>query len=250
MKRLYYLIFVYALVSATQGINMYAQEPVAPADNESVVQQPLAEELDNETKALLNQYYTQAFDALRHGEYSYAAMMFEKYLEISETKFKVFEYLTQIYMHTEDYIKAIGVLTRAIHKDPSYLKGYTMLGTAYRESGLYDEAIAAYQRALELKADSDTFLQLGLTYERKNQLDKAEEMYQETLQRNPFHAEAHFSIGLLRYREKDYEDAYKRINLATQLDPKNHLYPIYLEKLKFEAESAGVPILMNEPENN
>lgn len=194
---------------------------------------------DNETtpKASpeeLRKYYTEAFNALRKGEYPYAEKMFEKYIQLNPKNMKIYEYLAQMYLHNEQYIDVIRVLKKALEINPSFVKGLVMIAKAYRESGFYEEALKAYDKALTLDKDLEILFQKGLTLERLNEPDKARKIYETVLKADPFHPEAHFSLGLMEFRDKDYDKALKQVKRAVELEPNNPLYALYLNKIQTE----------------
>ena len=179
----------------------------------------------------LDYYKKQALKALKKGEYPYCAVMFENYLAIKNDDFKVNEYLSQVYMFMKKYPEAALILKKMTTLNPEYVSGYTNLGRLYRELGLFDESVAALEQALELKKNVEILFELGLTYERFNKLDKARSIYEEVIYILPVHAEAHFSLGLLYLREKNYEKAEREIQRAVNLNPDRQIYQTYLDKI-------------------
>ncbi len=60
------------------------------------------------------------------------------------------------YIEKELYEKAIGAFQRALELRPDFAEAQAGLGHAYEASGLYDQAIASYQHALKSKPDDET----------------------------------------------------------------------------------------------
>ena len=70
------------------------------------------------------------------------------------------------------------------------------LGQAYYQSGRWEEAIVAYQKAVALKPDYQTaYVNLGDAYYQRQQLDSAVEAYQQALNLNPDDAEVFYNLG-------------------------------------------------------
>jgi len=58
-------------------------------------------------------------------------------------------------MRKELYEKAVGACQRALELRPDFAEAQTGLGHAYEASGLYDQAIASYQHALKSNPDDE-----------------------------------------------------------------------------------------------
>ena len=227
--------------SDAQAVDLEVQSGLAAQETEAQVldQESQVEAASSETKVELTEeqleqlayYKSQALKALRKGEYPYSAAMFEKYLAVKDDDFKVNEYLSQVYMFTKEYAKAAVLLKKMTQIRPDYVTAYIHLGRLYRELGLFDESVATLEKALELRKNVETLFQLGLTYERFNKLEKARLIYEEVIYIVPVHAEAHFSLGLLYLRERDYERAQREIKRAVNLEPERQVYKTYLDKI-------------------
>ncbi len=183
----------------------------------------------------------EAFTALRNGEYDYSVKMFEKYLEIKDDNPKIYEYLSQVYTKLEKRPEAIGALRKAVELNPNYITGYFLLGKLYRDIGYYDDSIECFKKYLAKKKDPNVLFELGLTYERTNKLDDAKEIYKSVILVKPNHAEAHFSLGLLLFRELKFDEALESIQRAIDFDPDNPLYGIYYNKVLDQRKQSSTP---------
>jgi tetratricopeptide (TPR) repeat protein len=97
---------------------------------------------------------------------------------------------------------------------------YTVLGNSYDELELYDEAIDAHEKAIELNPDFyEAWVNLGITYRHMGDLDQAEEHYNKALSIEPDYAELHSSIGALHIFRVEPELAIESLERATDLDP-------------------------------
>jgi tetratricopeptide (TPR) repeat protein len=96
---------------------------------------------------------------------------------------------------------------------------YTILGNTYDNLDLYDEAIDAHMKALELDPDYfQAWVNLGITYRHKGDLDRAEESYNKALNLEPDYAELHASIGALDIFKGEPEKAIVALERAIELD--------------------------------
>jgi len=111
------------------------------------------------------------------GDLDNARTAYEKALSLDDQNPTVYNNLAANYLQlsrkTKDKIlfaRCIEYFKKAIELDPSYVSPYDGLGAAYSLTGNLDGAIYCWERALELKPDSDeALLSLGLVY-----LDKGE----------------------------------------------------------------------------
>ncbi len=80
--------------------------------------------------------------------------------------------------------KAVSLYRQAIALSPDESRTYYRLGDAYRASGQYDDAVRAYQQALEkMNTFIDVHYQLGILYEsRLHDFPKAIDHYQRCVQ--------------------------------------------------------------------
>jgi tetratricopeptide (TPR) repeat protein len=68
---------------------------------------------------------------------------------------------------------------------------------------------------------------LGVQYYQSGRHDQAEKYWQQTIdnEQNPeYQAEAHYLIGVLRVKDKQFAEAFRRFQKADELDPGNQLY--------------------------
>ena len=151
---------------------------------------------------------------------------------------------------------------------------YVTKGTSYMEAGMYDKAIAEFQKGLEIKPDNFSLnFQLAQAYKDKGQLelalrhcqksldlfpgfaeghirmadilyergnrDKAREEYELAVATAPNSAEAHVAIGSYYFREALYTQATREFAKALDCDPHNAQAKANFEMAKSRATSIG-----------
>ena len=85
---------------------------------------------------------------------------------------------SKMLLRYSEYKKAEETLTKAIKYDKSNFEAYYYRGCARVNAMKYDEAIADFEKAIELKPDyADAYFNLGKTYFIMNNEDKACENY-------------------------------------------------------------------------
>jgi protein O-GlcNAc transferase len=85
---------------------------------------------------------------------------------------------------------------------------------------------------------NEVLLKQALELHRAGRLDDAAAIYEQLLEENPAHADASHLLGLVRFRNKDYESAIRLIRAAIRRDPDN---PIYHGNLGNVFKDAGRP---------
>jgi tetratricopeptide (TPR) repeat protein len=125
---------------------------------------------------------------------------------------------------TNNRWKASGELRKAIQLDASFTDAYKWLGDLLVNSPrrLYDQAIQAYLKAVELSPDyAEAFVGLGDARQAKGQHDEAIAEYRKALQLEPENARVHFGLGKIYYNEKQlYHEAVAEYEWAIRLDPR------------------------------
>jgi tetratricopeptide (TPR) repeat protein len=108
-------------------------------------------------------------------------------------------------------------------KDPNYPLVLGNLATAYKASGKYEDAIAAYTRALAVKQDAGFYVGLAESQARTNK--NAEAMA--TCGNIPAATHAanaatcYRNLGIVFYNTSKFAEAVEPLQKATELDPKN-----------------------------
>ena len=110
------------------------------------------------------------------------------------------------YYEKGDFDNAIANYNKAIEIDPTYDKAYYNRGLAYACKEDYDRAIADINKVIELKPNfAEAYYILGLAYEYKNLLDKAIEAYNTALRLNPGFKDAQTRLELTISKKEKME---------------------------------------------
>jgi len=126
------------------------------------------------------------------------------------------------YSKAGEFDQAIAAYHKAIKLNPNYAKAYTSLGAAYGEKGDHDQAIFYLQRAIKINPESvKAFNNLGAVYGRKGDYGKTLEYCQKAVELSPFFAEAHNNLGGAYGRKGDYDQAIASFQKAIALEPQH-----------------------------
>jgi len=99
--------------------------------------------------------------------------------------------------------EALAQYDRALELDPESKNAHFGLGILYAELGKRGEALLEYQRAIAIDPTySEVYLNLGALYMQMDQPQEAIEQYQKAIASTPYYAQAHYNLGVA-YRKID-----------------------------------------------
>ncbi|TVQ16943.1 MAG: tetratricopeptide repeat protein, partial [Leptolyngbya sp. DLM2.Bin15] len=128
---------------------------------------------------------------------------------------------------------------KAVELDPSNGSYHYNLGVVRDDSGRYDEAIAAYKKAIEIEPRATRYNGLGIVYSDQGRYEEAIASYQTAIDLDPEYAYAHHGLGIVYREQGRYEEAIAAYQAAIDLDPKvayphNSLGIAYLQTQQLE----------------
>lgn len=116
--------------------------------------------------------------------------------------------------------EAIAFYQKSIQIKPNHTQTYTNLGNALYQFGREDEAIATLQKAIQIQPDrADSHFDLGLFYLNQSQLEAAIATFNDVIQLQPSHADAHFSLGTALAKQNRLSDAIASFIRTVELVP-------------------------------
>ena len=131
--------------------------------------------------------------------------------------------------------EAEGEFQKAVELDPSYAEAVHNLGLAYAEQGRYEQAIAAYRKALSMPiyATPDVgYYNLGRAYAQIKKYPEAEEALRTAIQLQPTLGPAYYQLGVVLASTGKLEDAKAAFRKARDLDPGSPFGQAAVEALK------------------
>jgi len=121
-----------------------------------------------------------------------------------------------------DYPTAIGLHRRVLQSEGNNALAHYHLGFAYGIVGRTTEEISEYRAAIGLGLKNwDLFLNLGLAYFDRQELEKATAAFETAVSLGPQHAETHFNLAVVYERENRLDEALKEIVASLALAPKD-----------------------------
>jgi tetratricopeptide (TPR) repeat protein len=118
------------------------------------------------------------------------------------------------------YLNQETLWTDALAKNPNIALGHNNLGNVLRKRGQVDQAIAEYQKALEIDPNYDqAHNDLGNALSQKGQNAEAIAEYQAALKINPNEVEPHNNLGEALFRMGRVDEAIAEYQRAMEINP-------------------------------
>src|SRR5271169_6228943 len=118
-----------------------------------------------------------------------------------------------------NYEKAASVFQEIVKTSPRNAEAWRGLGSASGSLGRREEAIAAYQRAIDINPDSETFVLLGIQYDAAGRVNEATEAFQRSIRVNPGNVDAYDYLAQTYSRLGRHDEAQKLAKQAIAIRP-------------------------------
>jgi tetratricopeptide (TPR) repeat protein len=115
---------------------------------------------------------------------------------------------------------AIAQYQKAVEIYPNYVAAHYNLGNALLQKGQLDTALAQYEKAVEIDPnDAAAHINLGNAFFQKQQLDEAVAQFQKAVEINPNDAEAQYNLGNALFQKGQLDEAVAQFQKALKIDP-------------------------------
>jgi eukaryotic-like serine/threonine-protein kinase len=116
--------------------------------------------------------------------------------------------------------KALAAAQQALQLNDKLPEVHSTLGSVYRATGKYSEAIAELNRAQALAPNSDeVYYRLGNVYMSKGDMPHAIEAFQKSVQLNPYYWINENSLGVAYFQIGEYDKALDAFKQVSTLEP-------------------------------
>ena len=164
--------------------------------------------------------YTQGLTYYRSKEYAAAVEAFNRALKENPGSLWLIYHLARSHLHLKNRAAAEVLAKKLVHEDPSFARGYFLLGYIQFEERQYPLAEQNLRRAVQLEpAYWESHQALGLTYVLQDRHEEAEEELREAVQLNPNDPDAHYYMGRLYSTRSKFVAALKEFSKMRDLDP-------------------------------
>jgi tetratricopeptide (TPR) repeat protein len=195
--------------------------------------------------------------ALRHmlaGRHLDAQLCCEQALAVDSNCADALHLMGQLSFHARQYDHSVEWIARALRQNPKaeYLAS---LGDALQKQGRLEEALKAFDKAVQLRADdAELWKKLGTVLMELARSDEAVLSLQQALKLDPRHVEAANILGLLYFRLGRFQEGLECFSLSIDVQPKQaaalHMRAIVLERLKRFDEALADNIRSDELDPN
>lgn len=118
-----------------------------------------------------------------------------------------------------NYEKAVSVFQEIVKITPRNAEAWRCLGAANAGLGRRDEAIAAYQKAIDINPDSETYVAVGLQYDAAGRVEEELEAFKRGIRANPGNVDAYDYLAHTYNRLGRYDEALKLARQAISIRP-------------------------------
>lgn len=142
-------------------------------------------------------------------------------------------YLTlgRLYLVSQNVSAAIDVLNEVIDAEPQFAEALALLAQAYEAEGRWDEAVAAYERAILGGSRNVRYRrQLAAALVNAGQMERALEVLRNLVRARPDDAGGWFSLSQLEFQLDNFDGAVAAARRVTELEPDGLRGPFMLAR--------------------
>jgi tetratricopeptide (TPR) repeat protein len=159
----------------------------------------------------------------RMGDVQGALLFCGRALEQSPSYAEAFVFRALAHLSRSDLAAAHADADRALAADPRSAEAHDLKGRLFARQARYDDAIAAYGRAIDLKASAVYHRNRSLSRSARGDSDGALDDLERAIRLDARYADAYNDRGTIRERKGDMDGALEDYSRAVEVDP-NHGY--------------------------
>jgi tetratricopeptide (TPR) repeat protein len=168
--------------------------------------------------------FTMAMSYVKLNRRDWAKPELEKLSALDPKNALYLYWLARLDYDAQQYNSAIAKLQKVIELDPQMMRAYDNLGLCYDYLGKYDEAIASYNRAVELNREQAQpspwpHVNMAISLMAVNRLTEAENHLRKAIAYDARLPHAHYQLGQALEKQGKYEEATESLKRAAALDP-------------------------------
>ena len=121
-------------------------------------------------------------------------------------------------------LQRINELEAQIKKNPNDTKALLELAHLRNDSGMYEKAIADYQKYLEkIPKDADARIDMGVCYYNLHNYDEAIKQMEKAIQYSPGHQIGYLNLGIVNLTAGNMEKSKDWLRQAVKIDPNSEI---------------------------
>ncbi|MEJ5259495.1 MAG: tetratricopeptide repeat protein [Anaerohalosphaeraceae bacterium] len=125
--------------------------------------------------------------------------------------------LADAYYKEKRYDQAAQAYRQVLARDPQNTAALQNLGNTLLDAGQIDEAVAAYQKAVQINPAPGLYYNLAVAFLRQKKYEKALSSYQQAVQLDPNYAAAHHGLAVCYYYLNNKPASRKHAQIARSL---------------------------------
>jgi Flp pilus assembly protein TadD len=153
--------------------------------------------------------------------------LFRKTAQVATDVHRVHLNLGNVHYRAGRFHEALAEYNKAVELNPDDARVWSGMAGAYKALGRLDEAFRAIERALSIDpGNASLYNNLGMLHVERRDMDAAIAAFRRALDYQPRHGRARFNLGLALYKNGDYQSA---VDALTALEHKDidHVHAYY-----------------------
>ncbi len=168
-------------------------------------------------EALSNQALSKGIDLYTKNDYEGATKEFKRAINLNPTSdysVDATKYLAQSYLKLEKTDKAIEAYQDTLKRKPDRDDLQLELGNVLYANDRYEEAVQAYQRAVDINPSSKNRFSLAQGQMQTGQYESARETFNTVIRMEPYSAHGYLGLGQAYAKEGEYDRAMEQFEKA------------------------------------
>jgi protein O-mannosyl-transferase len=154
------------------------------------------------------------------GMYTNAETLWRETYRRNPDSWMAHDYFGLQYLRQGHLDEAIAQFQKTVEIKPNFVDGLDNLGITLLQKGNVDEAIAQFQKALKIKPGyPDACNSLGIALQRKGNVGQAIAYFEMALRTKPDFIDAHYNLGKALFGEGKVDEAIVQYQEALQIEP-------------------------------
>jgi len=162
--------------------------------------------------------FQEAFELHKNGSLQEAKKIYEAILEETPNDFNCLHHLGLIAKNNKEYLSAFELISQAITINPNSAAAHFNLGNVLKSLNKINDAIASYDKAINIKPDHELYFLRGIAFHELKKLDEALTSYDESIKLKPDAFTAYSNRGSVLVELKKIKDGIADFDKAIQIN--------------------------------